>query len=400
MFEAIEKAPPDAILGLTETFKKDPNPNKINLSVGVYKDAEGNTPVLRCVKEAERALLEYELTKSYLPMSGSPIYADCVQQMMLGEHHPIVTGKRAATSHTPGGTGALRLVGDYLKTVHPDASIWLSSPTWANHAGIFGAAGVSVQEYDYFDTSGNSLDIDRMLSSLQAVPDGDAVLLHACCHNPTGVDPTAEQWQRIAGVLASKRVLPVIDFAYQGFGDGLEDDAMGLRILTDQVKELLVCSSFSKNFSLYCERVGAMTVISDSPDKTEAVQSHVKLCIRRNFSNPPAHGGSIVSTVLNDQELHQMWLEELKQMRDRINGIRQLLAESLNRRGVNLSPEGNAFITRQRGMFSFSGLNKEQVQRLRDRYSIYIVGSGRINVAGITEKNIDRLCDAIAEVTA
>ena len=398
MFANVEPAPPDPILGLTEAFKKDQNPNKINLGVGVYKDPAGQTPVLQCVKEAESRLLRNEKTKGYLPIDGSPDYAAAVQRLIFGAESEIVLSGRAATSHTPGGTGALRVVGDYLNLCHPNATLWLSDPTWANHAKIFEAAGVTSRSYPYFDAENNALSFDAMIETLGNVSNGDVVLLHGCCHNPTGVDPTAEQWEQIASLLAEKQITPLIDFAYQGFGSGFDEDAVGLRAVAGKVRRFFVCSSFSKNFGLYNERAGSLTVVADNAEEAAAVQSNIKTRIRTNYSNPPAHGGMIALTVLTDDALSTQWAQECQVMRDRINGMRKLFASTLDARGVTLSPRGNGFITEQNGMFSFSGLDKTQVGKLRDDFSIYIVGSGRINVAGMSESNMDYLCDAIASV--
>jgi len=395
MFEAIEKAPPDAILGLTEAFNKDPNPAKINLSVGVYKDAQGQTPVLETVKEAERRLLASEVTKSYKPINGAPEYAKAVQGLLFGEGHEVIASSRAATAHTPGGTGALRVAGDYLKRMHPGSRIWMSDPTWANHGNIFKAAGLEMKAYPYFDAGTNGLAFEQMLAALKQVSSGDVVLLHGCCHNPTGIDPTASQWAQIAGVLAGRDAVPLLDFAYQGFATGVREDAAGLLELCRPGSEMLICSSFSKNFGLYNERVGALTVVAGSADAADSVMSHIKACVRCNYSNPPAHGGAIVTTVLNDTDLRTQWEGEVTQMRERISRMRGLFVETLAAKGV---AGDHSFITKQNGMFSFSGLNKEQVARLRGEYSIYIVGSGRINVAGMTEANMDRLCEAIAGV--
>jgi len=395
IFASLEPAPPDAILGLTEAFKKDPNPEKINLGVGVYKDAAGDTPILESVKAAERRLLESETTKGYLPIDGPPEYGRAVQRLLFGEGHDIVTQQRAATAQTPGGTGALRVVADYLHKMHPGSTIWVSDPTWANHPQVFDAAGVAQQSYPYFDAQRNALDFDGMNAALDGIPAGDVVLLHACCHNPTGVDPTPEQWEKVADRCAERGILPLVDFAYQGFGTGLDEDAAGLRILAAKVPALLVASSFSKNFGLYNERTGALTVVASNRHEADTAMSHVKKAIRANYSNPPAHGGKIVTTILDDNSLRMQWLDELAAMRGRINGMRKLFVETLAQKGA----KGDfSFIERQSGMFSFSGLTKEQVQTLREKHAIYIVGSGRINVAGMTESNMDRLCGAIAGV--
>lgn len=395
MFEKVQIAPPDPILGLTETFKADQNPNKINLSVGVYQDSNGKTPVLGTVKEAEKRILEQEDSKGYLAMTGEPVYCAMVQELLFGEGHEIISSKRAATAQCPGGTGALRVAGDYLTFVHPGASIWLSNPTWANHNTIFGAAGLKCEQYDYRDPKTNGLDFDAMCESIKKIPKGDVILLHGCCHNPTGIDPTPEQWAKIGDLLAEQEVLPLVDFAYQGLANGIEEDRSGLLELVKKVKQMLVCSSFSKNFGLYRERTGALTVIADDTAQANTVMSQVKLRIRYNYSNPPSHGGQIVATVLSDKELKAKWYEEVAEIRSRINDMRHLFVKTLKEKGVQ---QDFSSIIEQRGMFSFSGLTKDQVGRLRDEFSIYIVGSGRINVAGMTPANMDRLCEAIKSV--
>ena len=395
MFENVQIAPPDPILGLTELFKADPNPDKINLSVGVYQDAQGKTPVLETVKEAEKRILEQENSKGYLPMTGEPVYCAKVQELLFGEGHEIITQKRAATAQCPGGTGALRVVGDYLHTVHPDAKIWLSNPTWANHNTIFAAAGVTCEKYEYRDPESNGLNFDAMCASIKAIPKGDVILLHGCCHNPTGIDPTPEQWAIIGDILAQRGILPLVDFAYQGLAVGIEEDRAGLLELAKKVKQMFICSSFSKNFGLYRERTGALTLVADNTEQAATVMSQVKLRIRYNYSNPPSHGGQIVATVLSDSELRARWSEEVAEIRGRINEMRHLFVKTLKEKGVD---QDFSSIIEQRGMFSFSGLTKEQVAQLREKYSIYIVDSGRINVAGMTPDNMDKLCEAIKSV--
>jgi len=395
MFDAVTPAAPDAILGLTEAYNTDDRPNKINLGVGVYKDASSKTPVLATVKEAERRLVQTEASKGYKPIDGDPAYGACVQTMLFGADSPIVADKRAATSHTPGGTGALRVAGDYLHGNHPGATLWLSDETWPNHPAVFSATGVAMKRYPYFDAKTNALNFSAMLDGLSQASAGDVVLLHGCCHNPTGVDLNAEQWAKVADLCADKGLLPLVDFAYQGFAQGVEEDAVGLRALAGKVSELIVCGSFSKNFGLYNERVGSLTFVAGSADTAKTVQSQVKACIRRNYSNPPAHGGAIVTTILQDDALTAQWRGELAEMRDRINGMRSLFVQTLAGKGAT---QDFSFITRQRGMFSYSGLNKDQVGQMRDKHGVYIVGSGRINVAGLTEANMDYLCEAIVDV--
>ncbi len=395
MFESLPMAPDDPILGLTELFKQDPNPRKVNLGVGVYKDARGNTPILGSVKEAERRLLDSATSKAYLPIPGHPQFWQQTQALLFGPDHAVVREDRARTAHTPGGTGALRVAGDFLRRHLPGSRVWLSVPTWANHGAIFASIGLETAGYAYYDPGGKALDFAGMMGALEGAAEGDAVLLHGCCHNPTGIDPDPEQWGQIADLLAKRRLLPLVDLAYQGLGRGLEEDAVGLRTLADRCTELLVCSSYSKNFGLYNDRVGAMTLVAGSRDVAERAFSNVKPVIRTNYSNPPAHGAAVVSIILSDPALRGRWEGELTEMRERIRRMRGQFVEGLGKRGVN---RDFSFIDRQHGMFSFSGLDKDQVQALRDRYAIYIVGSGRINVAGMTEDNLDYLCDAIAAV--
>lgn len=395
MFQSVPLAPPDAILGLSEAFAKDPNPAKINLSIGVFTDETGKTPVLATVKEAERRLLEGETSKGYLPIDGSPAYTKAVQEMMFGVGHEAITSRRAATAQTPGGTAALRVAADFIRRSFPKATVWLTDPTWPNHPQIFEAAGVPTKVFPYFDAASNSLALDKMLAALGQVAAGDFVLLHGCCHNPSGIDPTPGQWTRIAEVLAARGATPLVDFAYQGFGRGLAEDAAGLLAILRPGTEMLICSSFSKNFGLYKERVGALTAVSTDADTAARVQSQIKAVIRANYSNPPSHGGAIVATILGDAGLRAQWEKELAAMRDRINGMRKLFVATLKAKGV---PRDFTFIENQLGMFSFSGLSRDQVQRLRDEYAIYMVGNGRINVAGMRPATMDRLCDAIKAV--
>lgn len=395
MFETLQMAPPDAILGLTEAYKKDSNPRKINLSVGVYKDAEGNTPILNVVKEAEKRLLSEETQKSYLGMDGLAPFGRHVRELLFGGGHELAAGERAVTVQAPGGTGALRVAADFLKQKLGRGRVWCSDPTWANHHGVFKAAGLEVNSYSYINAAGTGLDFDAMQDALKTIPEGDAVCLHACCHNPTGIDPTVAQWERVGEILDKRHLLPIVDFAYQGFAEGLDEDAAGLRRLLETTPEALICSSFSKNFGLYGERVGALTLVARSGDHARAGLSHIKLCVRTNYSNPPKHGAAIVATVLDDPTLCDEWVREVAVMRERIVRMRELFAETMRTQGVD---RDFSFITRQHGMFSFSGLSAEQVDQLRQHYSIYIVRSGRINVAGMTEANMDRLCDAISSV--
>jgi aspartate/tyrosine/aromatic aminotransferase len=396
MFDTLPLAPPDSILGLGEAFQQDPNPRKINLSVGVFKNEKGQTPILSCVKEAERRLLEREKSKGYLAIEGHPEYAARVQELLFGDASEVLTSRRAVTAQTPGGTGSLRVAADFLKKHFPRATLWHSKPTWANHAAIFSAAGLKVEAYPYIDAAGRGLGFQAMLAALKSIPAGDVVLLHACCHNPTGIDPTKDQWRAIGDAVQERGLLPLVDFAYQGFGEGLTEDAAGLRELARPGQELLVCSSFSKNFGLYGERVGALTLVAGNAEAAQRALSQVRISIRTNYSNPPTHGAAIVAAVLSDAELRQQWEAELAAMRDRIHKMRRLFVETMRSK---TSKQDYAFLASQKGMFSFSGLTNMQVDELRSRHSVYVVGNGgRINVAGMTEANMDALCTAIADV--
>lgn len=394
MFEAIVAAPPDAILGLTEAFKKDPHSQKVNLGAGVFVDELGRTLILASVKAAEAALLASAKTKSYMPIAGDPAYRQVVQELVFGVEHPVLRDRRVRTAHTPGGTAGLRVGADFLRKFFPQASLWSSKPTWANHRGVFAAAGFAVKEYPYYDPTTKDLDHAAFLAALQQVPAGDIVLLHACCHNPTGVDLTPAQWREVAEIAAARRWLPFVDFAYQGYGTGLEADRAGVLALAERCSEMLIASSFSKNFGLYQDRTGALTLLAADAKAADAIFSNIEIAIRVNYSNPPAHGGLIVSHILTTPELKQQWLGELAVMRQHIHGVRHKFVAGLQRHGV---PGNFDFITRQQGMFSFSGLSDAQVAWLRVERSIYIVAGGRINVAGITPANLDYLCSAMAE---
>lgn len=398
MFEGIPTAPPDAIFGLTEAHNRDPSPEKINLGAGVFRDEQGKTPILESVKEAERRIWRQEVSKVYLDIQGDPRFAADAQRLLFGSHHSLIAEGRALTVHTPGGTGAIRIAADFLKSHRPDTTVWMPDPTWVNHPQIFRAAGLAIREFPYLDGGRRGLDFTAMSASLRELAAGDVVILHGCCHNPSGVDPSPAEWVELAELLRERRAVPLVDLAYQGFGQGLQEDVQGLRALCEKLTELIVCSSFSKNFALYNERVGALSVVCANPETTAAILSQIKKSIRVCYSNPPAHGAAIVATILEDPELRQRWESELAGMRRRINEMRRRFVAGLDRRGVKLGPEGNDFLLDQRGMFSFSGLDAHQVERLRREHSIYIVGSGRVNFAGMTPGNLDRLCDAVAEV--
>ncbi len=395
MFERVTAAPADPILGLNEAFASDPRTEKVNLGVGVFMNDEGVTPILATVKEAERRLLEGEVTKSYLSISGDPQYDAQVQRLLFGANSEVINNSRARTAQTPGGTGALRIAADFMKRELGVERIHVSDPTWANHGNIFKSAGLDVTAYRYYDPETMGLDFDGMVAHLEQVPSSEAVLLHGCCHNPTGIDPTLEQWQQLAELAKRRGFVVLFDFAYQGFARGMDEDAAGLRAFAEQVPELLVANSFSKNFGLYNERVGAMTLVASDRHTADSAFSQVKTIIRGNYSNPPAHGAKIVATVLTDDELMKAWITEVADMRNHIQQLRDQMVQKLSERGAK---RDFSFIKRQNGMFSFTGLTPDQVKKLKEDYGIYMVGSGRINIAGMSNRNIDKVCDAITAV--
>jgi aromatic-amino-acid transaminase len=388
MLENIAAAPADPILGLNDKFLSDPRSHKINLGVGVYKDENGNTPVLNSVKQAERRLLEAENSKTYLGIPGTADYALAVQQLLFGDGSSVIAESRTQTAQTPGGTGGLRRQIGATR-------VWVSDPTWANHIGIFQAAGLEISRYAYYDAERHDMDFEAMLADLGQASAGDVVLFHGCCHNPTGIDPDREQWARLAELCSTRGLLPLFDFAYQGFARGLDQDAEGLRLFVEQCDEILIASSFSKNFGIYGERTGAFTLVAGNAEVAATVFSQVKSIIRVIYSNPPKHGSALVATILNDAELRAQWEAELAAMRERIKQMRSLLVTTLKNKGVD---QDFSFIERQNGMFSFSGLSKEQVVRMREDSAVYAVDSGRFNVAAMTNDNMDALCDAIAAV--
>ncbi len=395
MFDHIETAPPDPILGLEEAFKRDPNPAKINLAAGVYRDETGNTPVFRAVKRAEADILETEISKTYLGMAGLPEFTNAVQSLVFGAGNPILASKRATTVQAPGGTAALRVGADFIHKASPSSTVWVSQPTWPNHPPLFRNAGLAVETYPYFDAQNNCVAFDAMLAGLERIKAGDVVLLHGSCHNPTGADLAPAQWAQVADLLERKGAVPFIDFAYQGFGRGLDEDAAGVRVLAGRLPEMLIATSYSKNFGLYNERTGALTLIARTPAAADASLSHLKIVVRGNYSNPPAHGAKIVATILKSPDLRAEWEVELAAVRNRILDLRRELVEGLHARGIQRDFSN---LQDQNGMFSFTGLTKEQVARLRSEYSIYIIDSGRINVAGLTRKNLPVVCEAIASV--
>lgn len=393
-FAQIELAPPDPIIGLTEAFNNDANPNKVNLGAGVYQDGAGKVPILQVVREAQERWQAKEETKNYIPIDGIPALNQQVQALLFGAESAGGAGARAVTVQALGGTGALRVGADFLKRFFPASQVWISNPSWENHRALFEAAGFTVNNYPYYDPETHGLDFTSMLDTLKGLPPGAIVLLHACCHNPTGVDLSREEWMRLVDLFQTAGLIPFLDFAYQGFSEGIEADAFAVRAFVEAGIPCLIANSFSKSFNLYRERVGALTVVSASEEESKRVRSQIKRVIRTNYSSPASHGAQLVSTVLADAGLRARWDVELAEMRDRIRRMRDLFVSRLREKGVE---QDFSFIERQRGMFSYSGLSREAVDRLRNEYSIYIVGSGRICVAALNEKNIDYVCEAIAE---
>lgn len=394
-FDKIEAAPADPILGLGEAFKAETRAEKVNLGIGVYKDAQGRTPIVKAVKEAEKRLLETENTKNYLTIDGVADYNAQTQVLLFGAGSEIIASQRAKTAQSLGGTGALRVAAEFIKRQTSAKNVWISAPTWPNHNAIFKAVGINICDYRYYDKTTHGLDWAGLIEDLGRAEAGDVVLLHGCCHNPTGIDPTPEQWQQLAQMSAEKGWLPLFDFAYQGFANGLEEDAYGLRAFAKLNKELLVASSYSKNFGMYNERVGAFTVVAADAETANRAFSQVKSIIRTLYSNPASHGGATVALVLKDEALKAQWIAELDEMRARIKEMRRRFVDLLKEYGAKQDFE---FIVQQNGMFSFSGLSPEQVDRLKNEFAIYAVRSGRINVAGITVDNIRYLCESIVKV--
>jgi aspartate/tyrosine/aromatic aminotransferase len=392
---SLTPAAPDPILGLAESFKADTRAGKVNLSVGVYVDDSGVTPVIPSVLEAERRLLDKAGSKGYLPIDGRPGFKAAVRDLIFGADNEIVTSGRSATAQTPGGTGALRVAADFLLQTGSARTIWLSEPTWPNHPQLFTMAGFALRTYPYLDETGRRLDVGRMLGALRTAVPGDVVLLHGSCHNPSGVDPDPETWAAIGEIIVQRELLPVVDFAYQGFGFGLREDADWLTGLARPGLEFLVCSSYSKNFALYNERVGALTIVAADPGRAAAALSHLKIAIRSNYSNPPAHGGDIVETILTDAALRARWEVDLAEMRNRILGNRAALVDALVAADV---PGQWEPLRHQRGMFALLGLSSDQVARLRDEFAVYVVGRGRINVAGLTGANLAHVVAAVKAV--
>jgi aspartate aminotransferase len=394
MFSHLQPVATDPILGLMAAYKEDPNPLKVDLGVGVYKDEHGHTAVLECVKKAEKLRLDHEDSKTYIGMAGDLNFNAHIEKLAFGPHKVLLEG-RTTTAHTPGGTGALRVAAEFIKKANPDATIWVTNPTWANHISMFQAAGLKVKEYAYYDYSTKGLQEEQMFAELAQVPAGDVVLVHACCHNPSGMDLNFAQWQRFAALAKEKGFTPLVDMAYQGFGLGLDEDTAGLRHLANEVAELILCTSCSKNFGLYRERIGAVSVVAADKKTVEIARSVLLSVVRSIYSMPPAHGAIIVGHILDSAELTALWHQELATMRNRINDYRQLIIDKLAAEDVK---QDFSFITKQHGMFSFLGINKVQIDRLRSEFSIYMVGSSRVSIAGLNHNNIDYFAKAVAAV--
>jgi len=388
-------APRDPILGLTETFNADANARKVNLGVGVYYDDNGKVPLLECVRRAEKLLIEQESPRAYLPIDGLPAYDRAVRELVFGAESPALRENRIVTVQALGGTGGLKIGADFLRHFAPGAEAWISDPTWENHRGLFENAGFAVRTYRYYDPVTRDVDFEGMLSGLRSMPAGSVVVLHACCHNPTGADLSEAQWKSVISEVAARGLIPFLDIAYQGFGSGLEADSAAVRGFVAAGIPLFVSSSFSKSLSLYGERVGSLSVVTGSAEESDRVLSHLKRLVRTNYSNPPTHGGRIVATVLTTPDLRSLWEQELGRMRERIREMRRQLVKKLAER----VPQADfSFVERQRGMFSYSGLTREQVVRLREEFAVYMIESGRICVAALNTRNIDYSADCIGRI--
>ena len=395
MFEHLNAVPPDPILGLIAAHAVDPNPKKIDLGIGVFRDEHGNTPILECVVEAEKILLATQTTKTYLGPPGVIGFNQAMGDLILGTECTALREGRVRTIQTPGGTGALRIAADLVNTAMPEAELWASDPTWANHLALFPAAGVKMHSYPYFDTENSDLLFDEMIAALQQRGPGDLVLFHACCHNPCGVSPDPQQWQVIADVAKDRGFTPIVDIAYMGFERGQEEDCLSVRLFVEQCPEVIIASSCSKNFAMYRERVGAITIIANDAEKATAIESVIHNITRKNYSMPPTHGPAVIDIILHSENLKAQWIQELTAMRERINGLRKTPSEKI---AASRIQRDYSFIERQSGMFSFMGLTVEQVNRLREEFAIYTVNSSRVNVASFNADNMDYFIEALATV--
>jgi aromatic-amino-acid transaminase len=395
LLAGVEMAPRDPILGISELYNADPNPRKVNLGIGVYTDDNGKVPLLECVRRADRAILDNPAPWNYLPIDGLPAYDTAVQGLVFGADSPVVKEKRAVTVQALGGTGGLKIGADFLRRINPGAGVWISDPSWENHRALFEGAGFKVDTYPYYDAARHGVDFPALAVALEKLPPRSIVVLHACCHNPTGYDLTTDQWTKVIEIVKARELVPFLDIAYQGFGEGIAEDGAAVRRFAEACSPVFVASSFSKSFSLYGERVGALSVATASADEAARVLSQMKRVVRTNYSNPPTHGGKVVAMTLTTPDLRTLWERELGEMRDRIKTMRKALVDGIHSR-VPGSDFG--FVLRQRGMFSYSGLTKAQVVRLREEFSIYAIETGRICVAALNSKNVDYAADAIARV--
>ena len=395
VFQSLEPLPPDAIIGIMALFRQDADPRKVDLSVGVYQDESGNTPVLECVRRAEQEILKEQSTKSYVGIAGNADFNESMEAMLFGIDHPARTAGRVVSVQTPGGSGALSVAGHVIVRAQPQARVWLSDPSWPNHLPLLRLAGLQLEQYPYYDYENHRIDFDAMLAKFNDLGPGDLVLLHGCCHNPCGADLSRDQWGVLAELFEARGIVPFLDLAYQGFAEGLEEDAYGVRLMSERLDEVVVVSSCSKNLGLYRERVGMASLVSKAPEQAKAAQSNLGNVARGIYSMPPDHGAAIAARVLGDKELRAQWLEELGEMRGRLNSLRFLLVEKLQERSV---PRDFSYIANERGMFSFLGISLEQVIRLREEFHVYMVETSRINLAGINRSNVDYVADAIAAV--
>ncbi|MFT5082439.1 MAG: aspartate aminotransferase [Lentisphaeria bacterium] len=395
MFNTIESLSPDPLLGIIEKFNKDPRPQKIDLGVGVYRNALNQTPVLNSVKRAEQFLLDHQQSKSYLGAAGDTQFARELLSLALGETHPCLQDRRIAALQTPGGCGALRVAAELIVRAKPQAKMWVSDPTWANHIPLLGGAGIKIEVYPYYDYEAKCIRFDALMETLKRADSGDLVLLHACCHNPCGADLSPEQWQQVVNLIAKRALVPFVDMAYQGFGQGLDDDAYGLRLVAKKLPEAAFAISCSKNFGLYRDRVGLVGFITESAKASQAVFSHLAQIVRGIYSMPPDHGAAVVGRILSDSALRKEWIVELSEMRQRIQAMRIGLVAGMSEKGF---AERFAFVQHERGMFSFLGVEPQQVSHLAEHSGIYMADSSRINIAGLNENNLPYFCDALANL--
>jgi aspartate aminotransferase len=395
VFEKLELLAPDAIIGIMALFRQDQDPRKVDLSVGVYQDERGHTPVMKSVKQAESEIIGAQTSKTYVGIAGNENFNREIEALLFGANHPALRDKRVATVQSPGGSGGLCVAGHLIHRAVPDATVWLSNPSWPNHLPLLRLAGLKLELYPYYDRAKHTIDFDAMVGCLEKLGKGDVVLIHGCCHNPCGADLSVDQWQTLAELCERHGIVPFVDLAYQGLSESLDADAFGVRLMAERLPEVVVVTSCSKNLGLYRERVGAVAIVSSDADRSKAVATNLANVARGIYSMPPDHGAAIAGRVLNDPKLRAQWIEELAQVRERINGLRGLLVAKLQERGV---PGDFSFIANERGMFSFLGITKEQVVRLREEFHVYMLESSRINLAGINSANVDYVADSIVAV--